>query len=266
MDIVLENIHFSYGDNKVLEGLNLTIKSGEMLAILGHNGSGKSTIAKIILGLLDFKKGNIYFGNEKLTEKNVDELRKAVAIIFQNPDNQFVGVTVRDDIAFGLENRQIPRSEMIKRIDKYLKLVKMEEYINRNPEELSGGQKQRVAIAGALALESEVIIFDEATSMLDPQGTKEINEIIKELKENANKTIIAITHNIEEAVFADRVVVLNKGKIVLDGTPEEVLSQKEQLIEAGLTLIDSIEIINELKDDKRYEDIVKKLWQITFEE
>ncbi len=266
MNIKLENIHFSYGDNQVLEGLNLKINSGEMLAILGHNGSGKSTIAKLILGLLEFKKGFVYLGDNLLTEKNVDELRKNVAIIFQNPDNQFVGVTVQDDIAFGLENRQIPRDEMLRRIDKYIRLVNMEQYLNANPEDLSGGQKQRVAIAGALALETDVIIFDEATSMLDPKGTKEINETIKELKETANKTIITITHNIEEAVYADRVVVLNKGKIVLDGTPEEVLKEKEILIDSGLTLIDSIEIIDQLKDDPKYQDIVKKLWEITFNE
>lgn len=266
MDITLQNLYFSYGNNKVFEGLNLKINSGEMLAILGHNGSGKSTIAKLILGLLDYKKGNIYFDDQRLTSQNVDELRKNVAIIFQNPDNQFVGVTVKDDIAFGLENHQVPRKEMLEKIDKYVKLVNMENYLNANPEDLSGGQKQRVAIAGALAMETDVIIFDESTSMLDPKGTKEINETIKELKNNANKTIITITHNIEEAIYADRVVVLNEGKIVLDGTPKEVLQQKDILLESGLTLIDSIEIINVLKDDKKYQDIVKKLWEITFNE
>lgn len=265
MNIKLQNIYFNYGSNKVFEGLNLTIKSGEMLAILGHNGSGKSTIAKLILGLLDFKKGNIYFNEERLTTENVDELRKNVAIIFQNPDNQFVGVTVKDDIAFGLENHQVPRKEMLEKIDKYIKLVNMEKYLNSNPEDLSGGQKQRVAIAGALAMETGVIIFDEATSMLDPKGTKEINQTIKELKNTANKTIITITHNIEEAIFADRVVVLNEGKIVLDGTPKEVLQQKDILIQSGLTLIDSIEIINTLKDDQKYQKIIDKLWEITFD-
>lgn len=266
MNITLQNISFSYGKNKVFENLNLKINDGEMLAILGHNGSGKSTIAKIILGLLDFKKGNVYFDDTKLTVDNVDELRKNIAIIFQNPDNQFVGVTVRDDIAFGLENHQVPRKEMLEKIDKYIKLVNMEEYLNANPEDLSGGQKQRVAIAGALAMETNVIIFDESTSMLDPQGTKEINETIRNLKKNANKTIVTITHNIEEAVYADRIVVLNKGKVVLDGTPEEVLSNEEVLIDSGLTLIDSIEIIEELKNDEKYKDIVEKLRDITFNE
>lgn len=266
MNITLQNISFSYGKHKVFENLNLKINDGEMLAILGHNGSGKSTIAKIILGLLDFKKGSVYFDDTKLTVDNVDELRKNVAIIFQNPDNQFVGVTVRDDIAFGLENHQVPRKEMLEKIDKYIKLVNMEEYLNANPEDLSGGQKQRVAIAGALAMETNVIIFDESTSMLDPQGTKEINETIRNLKKQANKTIVTITHNIEEAVYADRVVVLNKGKVVLDGTPEEVLSNEEVLIDSGLTLIDSIEIIEELKNDEKYKDIVEKLKEITFNE
>lgn len=266
MNITLQNISFSYGKHKVFENLNLKINDGEMLAILGHNGSGKSTIAKIILGLLDFKKGSVYFDDTKLTVDNVDELRKNVAIIFQNPDNQFVGVTVRDDIAFGLENHQVPRKEMLEKIDKYIKLVNMEEYLNANPEDLSGGQKQRVAIAGALAMETNVIIFDESTSMLDPQGTKEINETIRNLKKQANKTIVTITHNIEEAVYADRIVVLNKGKVVLDGTPEEVLSNEEVLIDSGLTLIDSIEIIEELKNDEKYKDIVEKLKEITFNE
>lgn len=266
MNITLQNISFSYGKHKVFENLNLKINDGEMLAILGHNGSGKSTIAKIILGLLDFKKGSVYFDDTKLTVDNVDELRKNVAIIFQNPDNQFVGVTVGDDIAFGLENHQVPRKEMLEKIDKYIKLVNMEEYLNANPEDLSGGQKQRVAIAGALAMETNVIIFDESTSMLDPQGTKEINETIRNLKKQANKTIVTITHNIEEAVYADRIVVLNKGKVVLDGTPEEVLSNEEVLIDSGLTLIDSIEIIEELKNDEKYKDIVEKLKEITFNE
>lgn len=264
MKIKLENITFKYSNTPVFEDFNLTINHGEMLAILGHNGSGKSTIAKLIMGLLEVKKGLIYFDDVILTEKNVDEIRKNLAIIFQNPDNQFVGVTVKDDIAFGLENHQIPRLEMLELIDKYAELVNMKEYLNVNPEDLSGGQKQRVAIAGALAMETDVIIFDEATSMLDPKGTKEINETIKTLKEKYNKTIITITHNIEEAVFADRVVVLNNGKIVLDGKPEDVLKEKDILIESGLALIDSIDLINDLSSESKYQKVVEKLWELTF--
>ena len=160
-----------------------------------------------------------------------------MGIIFQNPDNQFVGVTVRDDIAFGLENHKIPRKEMIEKIDKYAKLVNMQDFLDENPENLSGGQKQRVAIAGALAMDTDLIIFDESTSMLDPKGTKEIHQMIETLRKTYHKTIISITHNLEEALIADRVIVLNEGKIVLDGTPKEVLKEQTILEASGLKLI-----------------------------
>lgn len=264
MNIELRDITFKYSDTLVFDHFNLKINEGEMIAILGHNGSGKSTIAKLIMGLLEMKSGGIYYDNVQLTEHNVDEIRKHLAIIFQNPDNQFVGVTVKDDIAFGLENHQIEYTKMIELIDKYASLVNMADFLNANPEDLSGGQKQRVAIAGALAMETDVIIFDEATSMLDPKGTKEINETIKNLKNEYKKTIITITHNIEEAVYADRIVVLNNGRIVLDGKPTEVLREKDILISSGLTLIDSIDIIDDLKDNPKYKEVVDKLWELTF--
>lgn len=224
-----------------------------MISILGHNGSGKSTIAKLMMGLLQPDSGSIYINNVDTTDNNItetelDKLHAKMGIIFQNPDNQFVGVTVQDDIAFGLENHQIPRDEMIERINKYAKLVNMEKYLLVSPEDLSGGQKQRVAIAGALAMETETIIFDEATSMLDPKGTSEIIEMIKKLKKESTKTIITITHNLEEAVFADRVIVLNEGHIVLDGKPQEVLKEKEILEASGLTLLDSLDIMNKIKN------------------
>ena len=189
-----------------------------------------------------------------------------MGIIFQNPDNQFVGVTVQDDIAFGLENHQIPRDEMIERINKYAKLVNMEKYLLVSPEDLSGGQKQRVAIAGALAMETETIIFDEATSMLDPKGTSEIIEMIKKLKKESTKTIITITHNLEEAVFADRVIVLNEGHIVLDGKPQEVLKEKEILEASGLTLLDSLDIMNKIKNLNitKKKELEEALWDLTF--
>ena len=265
MKIELKNVSFSYGKQEVFKDFNLTIHDNEMVAILGHNGSGKSTIAKMIMGLLEINKGNIYLNDERLTEENVDRLRLDLGIIFQNPDNQFVGSTVKDDIAFGLENRNIERIEMEKLIDKYSRLVNMHNFLNSNPEELSGGQKQRVAIAGALAMETNVIIFDESTSMLDPVGTKEINETIKELSNLENKTIITITHNIEEALYADRIIVLNNGKVVLDGKPSDVLKEKEILEDSGLLLIDSLEIISHLKDDPKYKDVVDRLWELTFE-
>ena len=264
MKIELKDISFNYGETKVLENFTLTINHNEMVAVLGHNGSGKSTLAKLIMGLLEPNHGHIYINDSEMTEKNVDELRKHLGIIFQNPDNQFVGATVKDDIAFGLENRQVERGKMLELIDKYSKLVNMENFLNVAPDELSGGQKQRVAIAGALAMETDVIIFDESTSMLDPLGTREINETIKNLAKEHNKTIITITHNIEEALYADRIIVLNKGKIVLDGAPIDVLKEKEILEDSGLLLIDSLAIINNLKDDPKYKDVVDKLWELTF--
>lgn len=273
MKIELKDICFSYEEDvNVLDNLSLKLSEGEMVAILGHNGSGKSTLSKIIMGLLDPSSGDIYIDGEAvclggvIDEAKYDEIRGKMGIIFQNPDNQFVGVTVQDDIAFGLENRRIERSEMIKRVQKYSKLVDMEEYLLRNPENLSGGQKQRVAIAGVLAMETDLIILDEATSMLDPKGTREINEMIKKLKTLDNKTIISITHNLEEAVFADRVIVLNKGKIVLDGTPKDVLKEKDTLEASGLKLIDGLDIISTLNDlnIKNKEELINALWELTF--
>lgn len=273
MKIELKDICFSYEEDvNVLDNLSLKLSEGEMVAILGHNGSGKSTLSKIIMGLLDPSSGDIYIDGEAvclggvIDEAKYDEIRGKMGIIFQNPDNQFVGVTVQDDIAFGLENRRIERSEMIKRVQKYSKLVDMEEYLLRNPENLSGGQKQRVAIAGVLAMETDLIILDEATSMLDPKGTREINEMIKKLKTLDNKTIISITHNLEEAVFADRVIVLNKGKIVLDGTPKDVLKEKDILEASGLKLIDGLDIISTLNDlnIKNKEELINALWELTF--
>ena len=273
MKIELKDICFSYEEDvNVLDNLSLKLSEGEMVAILGHNGSGKSTLSKIIMGLLDPSSGDIYIDGEAvclggvIDEAKYDEIRGKMGIIFQNPDNQFVGVTVQDDIAFGLENRRIERNEMIERVQKYSKLVDMEEFLLRNPESLSGGQKQRVAIAGVLAMETDLIILDEATSMLDPKGTREINEMIKKLKTLDNKTIISITHNLEEAVFADRVIVLNDGKIVLDGTPKEVLKEKDILEQSGLSLLDSLDLMYKLedKDLNNKEKLMEALWELTF--
>lgn len=273
MIIELKDICFAYDeDNLVLDKLSLKLNSGQMIAILGHNGSGKSTLSKIIMGLLEPKSGDILVDGELLCdngtvdEDKFDKIRSKMGIIFQNPDNQFVGVTVQDDIAFGLENRCIERTEMIERVNKYATLVDMKDYLLNNPVDLSGGQKQRVAIAGVLAMETDLIILDEATSMLDPKGTSEINEMIKKLKTTQNKTIISITHNLEEAVYADRVIVLNKGKIVLDGTPKEVLKEKDTLEASGLKLLDGLDIINELEksDLVNKEELINNLWELTF--
>ena len=269
MKVSFKNVSFKYDeDSVVLKDFNLTINSGEMVAILGHNGSRKSTIAKIIMGLLEINSGEIYINDRLLNQDTIEECRNHMSIIFQNPDNQFVGVTVKDDIAFGLENKNVSREEMIKRINEYLKLVSMEEFIDRSPEELSGGQKQRVAIAGALAMETELMIFDESTSMLDPKGTKEVNQMIKQIKNDQNKTIIVITHNLEEASYADRVIVLNAGEIVADGTPMEVFKQEEVLEESGLKTMDSVSLIHNLKNKqfKNKKEIEEALWELTFNE
>ncbi len=275
MKVEFKNVCFKYDDDSrfddVIKNISFEIKPGEMISILGHNGSGKSTIAKLIMGLLQPNSGSIYINgvdtaDPNVTETELDKLHAKMGIIFQNPDNQFVGVTVQDDIAFGLENHQIPRDEMIERINKYAKLVDMEKYLLVSPEDLSGGQKQRVAIAGALAMETEVIIFDEATSMLDPKGTAEIIEMIKKLKQKSSKTIITITHNLEEAVFADRVIVLNEGHIVLEGKPQEVLKEKEILEASGLTLLDSLDIMYKVKDLNlsNKKELEEALWELTF--
>lgn len=271
MFLEFKDVSFKYfdSDSPVLNNVNFSVEKGTMLAIIGHNGSGKSTIAKLMLGLLSPNSGDIYIEGEKLIEENVNQLRKKMGIIFQNPDNQFVGVTVKDDIAFGLENHQFTRDEMIKQIDKYAKLVDMHEYLDRNPETLSGGQKQRVAIAGALAMETDLIVFDEATSMLDPKGTKEINEMIKKLKNEHNKTIISITHNLEEALIADKVIVVNNGNILLEGTPKEVLNEKAILEASGLKLIDGVSLIKDINksnlDMKYKKELEDTLWELIFE-
>lgn len=268
MRIEFKNVSFKYYNsaNYVFEHLSFIVEDSSMLAILGHNGSGKSTIAKLIVGLLTPTSGSIFIDDIELNESSVDELRKKMGIIFQNPDNQFVGVTVKDDIAFGLENHLVERKEMIELIHKYATLVDMDEFLDFNPENLSGGQKQRVAIAGAMAMNTELLIFDESTSMLDPKGTKEINQMIYNLKNNFNKTIITITHNLEEAIYASHVIVLNDGKIVLSGTPSDVLKEKDILEASGLKLLDGIDVVLNLenKNLKNKKEIIDTLWELTF--
>ena len=267
MKIEFRDVTFYYTKSEVvLDNLSFTIQDGTMTAIIGHNGSGKSTIAKLIMGLLEPVSGEIYINDELLTIDNLDRLRSKMGIIFQNPDNQFVGATVKDDMAFGLENHLIERSEMEKRIEKYSKLVNMHEFLEKNPENLSGGQKQRVAIGGALAMETDLIIFDESTSMLDPLGTKEVIQTIKDLKEKQNKTIIVITHNLEEAVFADRVMVINEGKVIVSDTPQEVFKNTPLLEACGLVTLEGIEILDEIKKSnlKNKDQICEALWELTF--
>jgi len=264
MKIEFKNVSFHYpNESDVLKNVSFIIESGQMTSIIGHNGSGKSTLAKLIMGLLEPTSGEIYIDDVLLNESSVPSIRNKMGIIFQNPDNQFVGVTVKDDIAFGLENKNIERSKMLELINEYSRLVKMDSFLESNPENLSGGQKQRVAIAGVLAMNTECVIFDEATSMLDPIGVKEINETMKMLKKTALKTIISITHNIEETLYSEKVLVLNYGVLVLTGTPKEVLLNIDVLKLAGLDTLESVKLIKMLQN--KNPELEEELWKLTFE-
>jgi len=246
--IKLENISYSYASNSIaLNNINLTINKGDDISIIGHNGSGKSTLAKIITCLLKPKTGKIYFNNIEITDKNINLVRDKVGIVFQNPDNQFVGITVADDIAFGLENRKIPHNKMQNIIDEYSKKVGVYDLLKKEPSTLSGGQKQRVAIAGILAMLPEVIIFDEALAMLDPRGKKEILDLINNIKkENKNITIIRITHDIDEAFNSNRIIVLSKGEIVEDDSSINVFKKDDKLKQLGLDIPFIVKLNNEL--------------------
>ncbi len=267
--IKINDLYFSY-DNKTLaiNKLSLEIYEKEWVCIIGHNGSGKSTLSKLIIGLLVPLKGTVEVYGKILSEETVYDIRKDVGIVFQNPDNQFVGSTVMDDIAFGMENQQINREEMLRRIDFFTKKVKMHDFLLSEPQMLSGGQKQRVAIAGALALDSKILIFDESTSMLDPQGREDINSLIKELKTEGEKTIISITHDINEAVMADRIIVMKNGQVVASGTPLEILQDESLMKDCGLDVPMTVKLSQKLKEhdmlDKLYvrqEDLVRSLWE-----
>lgn len=225
--IEVRNLNFSYDPRiKTIDGVSFNVPEGSYTTVIGHNGSGKSTIAKLLLGLLEKESGEIIIDGMELTLENLREIRGRIGIVFQNPDNQFIGSTVRDDIAFGLENHCVPQNEMDGIIEKFASRVNMSEFLNSEPTKLSGGQKQRVAIAAVLAMRHKIIVFDEATSMLDPTGKREINALIKELHNDKKLTVISITHDIEEVAQSDNVIVVNKGKIALEGTPKEVFKNQ----------------------------------------
>lgn len=245
--IEFSNVSFEYEETRALKDVSFNVKKGEWLAIAGHNGSGKSTLAKLLIGLYSPSSGQITVNEMKLSEEKVWDVRSDVGLVFQNPDNQFVGTTVQDDVAFGLENAGIRRAEMIEKVQKSLIAVRMESFAEREPHLLSGGQKQRVAIAGILALEPSIIVLDEATSMLDPNGCKEVLEVISKLKDDKNITVISITHNLEEVVKADRVLVLNQGEIFAEGRPAEIFEYGEELNSIGLALPFGIHAANELR-------------------
>ncbi|MFA5283204.1 MAG: energy-coupling factor transporter ATPase [Bacilli bacterium] len=236
--ISVENISFSFdGKKNAVDHVSFDVESGRYVSIIGHNGSGKSTLARLLTGLIYSKKGSIKIFDRELNDKTIGELRKYLGIVFQNPDNQFIGATVRDDLAFGLENKCTPHGEMDRIIVDYAKKVDMEKFLDKEPSALSGGQKQRVAIAGILSMHPDIVIFDEATSMLDPKARSEIRELIKTMREdNPKLTILSITHDIEEAVLSDEIIVMSEGKVYLKGTPEEVFSSNQKLEEIRLDL------------------------------
>lgn len=247
--IEVKNVSFSYDERgNILEDFSLNIEKGSFVAILGHNGSGKSTLAKLFNGLNTPEKGKILVdGIDTCDDDKAIEIRNKVGLVFQNPDNQIVATIVEEDVAFGPENLGLPREEIRKRVDESLELVGMTKYIHHEPHKLSGGQKQRVAIAGILAMQPDCIVFDEATAMLDPRGRKDIMTIIKRLNKEFNKTVILITHYMDEASQADRVVVINEGKKLIDGTPEKVFCEVELLKGVGLDVPQPTELIYKLK-------------------
>lgn len=249
--ISIKNIHFNYQDQDTSEALSdvsLDVYEGEWLAIIGHNGSGKSTLAKMMNGLLEASSGEIYIDGQLLTEKTVYEARRKVGMVFQNPDNQFVGTTVEDDIAFGLENIGMPRDEMVQKINASLEMVRMTKFKEKEPARLSGGQKQRVAIAGMIALAPKVVILDEATSMLDPQGRFEVISTIQQLHKEKGITVISITHDLDEAAQADRVLLMEGGKVNRIGTPSEIFEMGTALVDKGLDVPFSEKLKAILKD------------------
>lgn len=275
MDLIeFKNVDFAYeieddDENEstvdVLENLNLKIEKGSFVAILGHNGSGKSTIAKLTNGILFPQKGQVIVdGQETKEDDSIFEIRKKVGMVFQNPDNQIVSSIVEEDVAFGVENLGVPPEECRRRVDEALKTVGMYEYREKAPNKLSGGQKQRVAVAGIIAMRPDCIVLDEPTAMLDPSGRKEVIDTVKKLNREEGITIVLITHYMDEAVQADRVVVIDKGKIRLDGTPQEVFSRVDEVKALGLDVPQSTELIYRLgiKAEKTVlnaEDCVKLL-------
>ncbi len=268
--VSLKEVCFQYEDQEqyALNNVSFDVYEGEWLAIVGHNGSGKSTMAKLLNGLQFPQQGEITVCGIHLSEESIWDIRSKLGMVFQNPDNQFVGTTVQDDVAFGLENYGIPREEMVQRVEDSLKKVKMDQFLNQEPHHLSGGQKQRVAIAGVLALQPAIIILDEATSMLDPRGREEVLETVRNLKNEKLLTVISITHDLEEAAKADRIIVMNKGEVYREGSPEDIFSMDEKLVELGLDIPFSVKISKAFRKkgitfSKNYlseEELVNELW------
>ncbi len=234
----VENVSFSYDKkNNALTDVSIQVEQGEYVAVIGHNGSGKSTLARLFNALIIPDSGTVTVDGLKTSDKkNLAKIRESVGVVFQNPDNQLVASIVVDDVAFGPENLGLPREEIAKRIDFALSSVGMKEFYNASPERLSGGQKQRIAIAGVLALKPKILVLDESTSMLDPEGRKDVLEVVKKLNEENGVTVVAITHYMEEIVDADRVIVINDGTVAMTGTPQEIFMQADTIKGFGLEL------------------------------
>ena len=268
--IEIKDLSFEYEEGvKTFDNISFSIKKGSYTTILGHNGSGKSTIAKLLIGLLEKKSGDIIVGGIPLTEETLAEVRGQIGIVFQNPDNQFIGATVRDDIAFGLENTCVDPALMDGIIQEYAQKVNMADFLDHEPTKLSGGQKQRVAIAGILAMSPSIIILDEATSMLDPKGRKEINALVHQLNKDKEMTILSITHDIEEAALSDYVVLLSDGHIIDTGEPKDVLVKQKEIENLALDVPFAFKISQGLQQqgiqiDKYIdrEKLVKELCQL----
>lgn len=274
--ISLQEVTFTYTEEEnirpAVNNVSYTIRAGEWVAVVGHNGSGKSTLARLMNGLLFPQSGKVRIFEEELNEENLWEARSQMGMVFQNPDNQFVGATVQDDVAFALENNGIPFEEMVERVEESLVKVKMNDFMNSEPHHLSGGQKQRVAIAGAIALKPKILLLDEATSMLDPQGREEVLSTVRQLKDETDLTVISITHDLEEALHADRVIMMNNGKKYAEGTPEEIFQKGQELVDLGLDLPFAMNIsrllrskgITLMADHMTEEELVNDLWTSYF--
>jgi energy-coupling factor transport system ATP-binding protein len=254
--IKFENVTYEYKSliddsiQQAVKNLSLEIKKGEFLVVLGHNGSGKSTLAKLINGLITPTRGNVsVMGMNTLDPDKIWQIREKAGMVFQNPDNQIVATIVEEDVAFGPENLGVPQAELRTRVDEALKIVEMLEYKKHAPHLLSGGQKQRVAIAGILAMKPDCIILDEPTAMLDPTGRIEVMNTIKKLNKEENKTIVLITHYMDEAVEADRILVMKEGEIVMEGTPKEIFKQVDKVKEYGLDVPQVTELVYELRKE-----------------
>lgn len=270
--IEVKNLKYKYNqedEQYTLNDVSFHVKQGEWLSIIGHNGSGKSTTVRLIDGLLEAESGDIYIDGDALTVDNVWDKRRLIGMVFQNPDNQFVGATVEDDVAFGLENQGIPLEEMRIRVNKALELVGMTDFKTREPARLSGGQKQRVAIAGVVALRPKIIILDEATSMLDPEGRLDLIKIVREIKDRHGMTVISITHDLDEVALSDRVIVMKNGQVESISTPKE-LFMREDLADLDLDRPFTTELASSLRQTGldlplRYfteEELEETLWEL----